>query len=457
MARRWLLAAFLAEALAAPSCRRWPWDQACDGRGECTRAGCVCDGARSGEFCEDLAPAFSSPCPQLSPRPSLPERADDVRPDEVSVVMAMGDSMTAGFNLKKPWMKEHRGWSFSAGGEPSAVTLATLLKAYNPEVIGPSMGIRDITQQIGKAAAPCAAKDYAVCGLNAAVDGSRVSWLPSQLTWLEQRLGELRPGNWKNEWKMLTILSGLDDIVFGPNNFLNTTNRNEPAFATPVADVEQGFDTLLAELHSRFPRLLVNILALPEDLETAETLHSGQCKFTNFVFSHTGVKWTNRSEWHDHIVKYNRALVRVVKRWQDKACTTRSCEMQVALRLTFAKTPINRTGLDPIDCFHPNLRLSEAMAISLWNEMLNGVPPQQADPWTIRWAQNATCLLPHQRFTAPAPDGSYPTASYYGDYGYGRGYGGYHKSGYYGHGYGGYDGYSYGGYDTLPKTLPIVV
>lgn len=298
-------------------------------------------------------------------------------------------------------MKEHRGWGFSSGGESSAVTIATFLRSYNPALVGEAMGIRDVPQQIGKAASVCEPKDYAICGLNAAVDGARVGWLSAQVDWLESRLNELRPGTWKRDWKLLTVLTGLDDIVFGPQDFNNET-KNTTVIPTDVAVVERELDALMASLHARFPNLLVNVLALPEDFEVKATVQ-GSCRIAKYVTERFGVKWTDLNLWHKRIFEYNEALVRVVTRWQHKACTSQECSMLVALRVVLRKASITASELDPVDCFHPNMRLSEAMAIGVWNEMLLGTASSRKGAWGLQWTEKATCLQSNQRFTAPDP------------------------------------------------------
>jgi phospholipase B1 len=80
-------------------------------------------------------------CPSLAPRASPPKDAHDLRPDDIKVVMALGDSITAAYGAKglegrepgKDFVKdsyEHRGVSFSIGGEEGAVTLPNLIKQY---------------------------------------------------------------------------------------------------------------------------------------------------------------------------------------------------------------------------------------------------------------------------------------------------------------------------------------
>lgn len=93
-----------------------------------------------------------SNCPNLPPRTdSGPKSIHDLRPDDIKVILAMGDSVMTGFgtrlnsvselfrNFTNPLL-EYRGTSFSMGADDDVVTLANLFKRYNPDVKGASKG-----------------------------------------------------------------------------------------------------------------------------------------------------------------------------------------------------------------------------------------------------------------------------------------------------------------------------
>ncbi|CAG8775324.1 1268_t:CDS:2, partial [Acaulospora colombiana] len=66
-------------------------------------------------------------CPKLSPR--TPTSVHDLRPDDISVTMALGDSISAGafsHGLQEDVLTsfaEYRGDSFANGGNPGAITI----------------------------------------------------------------------------------------------------------------------------------------------------------------------------------------------------------------------------------------------------------------------------------------------------------------------------------------------
>ena len=139
------------------------------------------------------------------------------RPDEIKVVMAIGDSITAGFLAQPsdseseyaspsdsasgqrlqldrtdqpskrdngaqtvmaalPGIKEYRGLSYPIGGDPGAITIPNILSHYSPNVTGMSKGHHPLLACVG---------GWCVWryddGLNGAVSGSTSGNLISQV------------------------------------------------------------------------------------------------------------------------------------------------------------------------------------------------------------------------------------------------------------------------------------
>jgi len=100
-------------------------------------------------------------------------------------------------------------------------------------------------------------------------------------------------------------------------------------------------------------------------------------------------------------------LRRLVSRSQKRYCNSQSCSMLVSLRFSLVRTRIGLTEVDSGDCFHPNLRLAEAMSIGIWNEMLVGPSDRTGHLWQrhgMEWNSSAICVKPYHRFTAPDPN-----------------------------------------------------
>ncbi|KAG8815929.1 hypothetical protein FRC18_001248, partial [Serendipita sp. 400] len=85
-------------------------------------------------------------CPLLPPRASPATTVHDLRPDDFSYTLAVGDSITAGaFSRgfqKNPFLSlsEWRGQSYAAGMDDGAITIPNFIKHYNPSATGGSRG-----------------------------------------------------------------------------------------------------------------------------------------------------------------------------------------------------------------------------------------------------------------------------------------------------------------------------
>eukprot|EP00128_Syssomonas_multiformis_P010694 Colp12_sorted_trinity150504_noHs@7375 len=85
-------------------------------------------------------------CPPLKKDLPKAQHVGELKPSDISVTMALGDSITAGFGLKglhiNPYdeVAEVRGISWSIGGDGDYNTVPNFIKRYNPDVKGFSIG-----------------------------------------------------------------------------------------------------------------------------------------------------------------------------------------------------------------------------------------------------------------------------------------------------------------------------
>ena len=112
-------------------------------------------------------------CPVLT----APPPASDVRhlhPGNVGALMALGDSITAGFGMLGVEPLEFRGDVYSTGGNRGAKTLLQYVHHYNQEVTGGCTGTTIPLTKKGK-------------GLNFAVSGAKVQDVSDQIKWVSLR------------------------------------------------------------------------------------------------------------------------------------------------------------------------------------------------------------------------------------------------------------------------------
>ncbi|KAI7882453.1 hypothetical protein K492DRAFT_160574 [Lichtheimia hyalospora FSU 10163] len=107
--------------------------------------------ATAGQVANALTASTIGDCPSLAPRSSSPTSIHDLRPDDIKVVGALGDSIMAGFALMGideegsgilniSAITEYRGHSWAIGGDNGAVTMANFVKRYSSSLQGPSVG-----------------------------------------------------------------------------------------------------------------------------------------------------------------------------------------------------------------------------------------------------------------------------------------------------------------------------
>lgn len=227
----------------------------------------------------------TSGCAPLPRRTSPPKDVSDLRIDDFSVVMAMGDSMTAGFNAAtKADMKEHRGLSFSIGGDPGALTLPNLITSFKPDpdsLVGPALGVLSQPQ----VKATCSGSDVDRCRLSAAVDGSDLQNLVDlQIPYLNHTLSTAswaQNASVRESWKLLTIFSGLDDVVF--------FNATDPTKRPTTPELfEHNLEALLQDVYAVFPKTFVNLVMLPELFDPTITTSKLTCKLFKWYSEHAG-------------------------------------------------------------------------------------------------------------------------------------------------------------------------
>ena len=144
----------------------------------------------------------------------------------------------------------------------------------------------------------------------------------------------------ERDWKLITIFSGMDDVVFG-------VNKSDP-IPTPTADFEAGLEALLnavrlrvavvvwlmvlGQTHSNFPRSFVNMLMLPEKFDTGLMSETMECRAFKRVsemggmpltltdsgssaydlcVALTGIIWSNPEGWLNSTVSFNRIISKV--------------------------------------------------------------------------------------------------------------------------------------------------
>ncbi|XP_037101363.1 phospholipase B1, membrane-associated-like [Syngnathus acus] len=304
-------------------------------------------------------------CEDIGPSVSTPNSVHELRPGDIRVVAAVGDSLTAGNGIASSptnvldVLTQYRGLSWSVGGDENLTTVTTLpniLKHFNANVTGFSVGR-------GKQSTPQAF-------LNQAVAGAKSKDVPSQVRTLVARMKNDSSINFKSDWKVITLFVGGNDICDYCYNSLFFSVENY------VKNVRESLDYL----HKEVPRALVNLIE-PLDIIPLRKMHvdaSLKCPtwLVNFLCPCVILpKPTSTSL--EKLENLNRQYQLMLNELVESNRYDTRPDFTVVIQPFFREimVPILPDGRPDrsyfsADCFHLSQKAHTQMARSLWNNML---------------------------------------------------------------------------------------
>ncbi|XP_075215345.1 phospholipase B1, membrane-associated-like [Lycorma delicatula] len=177
----------------------------------------------------------------------LPDSVHKLRPGDISVVGALGESITAGSGATATAVRhvytENRGLSWSIGGQGTwreFLTLPNILKEFNPNLVGFSL---DDSFTHHKASQ-----------FNVAEPAARSHHLPHMASVLVRRIKADPRVNFNKDWKLITVMMGSNDFCFDMcyGDFKSAPERHR-----------KDLRKLLNYLRDNLPRTLVNLVISP--------------------------------------------------------------------------------------------------------------------------------------------------------------------------------------------------
>lgn len=195
------------------------------------------------DFCN-----FNGPGRRSAIRPTNVHR---LRPADIDVIGAIGDSMTAANGALSTnvfhMVTEDRSVSWSAGGNgnwKTFLTLPNLIKAYNPRLTGYSYSYSGNSYAHEESAR-----------FNVAEPGSFAEDTLRQAKLLINRMKSDKQVNMQNDWKLITIMTGTNDICYDVCHKNNKTNIHRI-----IETAQNNLEKLLRHLQYNLPRTLVNLV-----------------------------------------------------------------------------------------------------------------------------------------------------------------------------------------------------
>ncbi|XP_061757244.1 phospholipase B1, membrane-associated isoform X2 [Nerophis ophidion] len=319
------------------------------------------------EFPEKTRPVgFKHPtfqCPDMSPSATAPSSVELVKAADIKVIAALGDSLTTAIGanattvLGIPIEFRHVSWSIGGYGSfEDVITLPNIIKLFNPSLLGAARGktVHGMEAHISQT------------GLNLAVTGHNTFNLPSQTRHLIDTLRGYEGLNFEKDWKLLTILMGMNDIcdyckdkaLFSAENFLHYMSVS------------------LEMLMNEVPRMIVNVVQILP-MQTLREVHKPTpgCLLQR-SFCSCLIEPASRSAELGELVEVNLEFQRRLEALLHGNHFFRE-DFAVVLQpfLKHADPPRLPSGKIDMsffthDCFHFTIKGHEELAKGLWNNMV---------------------------------------------------------------------------------------
>ncbi|XP_031436627.1 phospholipase B1, membrane-associated isoform X1 [Clupea harengus] len=308
------------------------------------------------------------PCVNRTPSASPPSSVHALRPADIKVVAALGDSLTAANGAgSKPnnlldVITEYRGLSWSIGGDSnltSVTTIPNILREFNPSLVGFSVGK--------------GSEDSPKAFLNQAVPGANAHDMPEQARVLIQKMKNDSRIDYQNDWKVITLFIGGNDLCDHCSDSVYFSAANI------VGRIQETLDIL----HKEVPRALVNLVEVMYMVPLRELHLDSSVKCPTWVLNilcGCVVKPKEGTRELEKLVDTNRAYQRGTRELVDSGYYDTHDNFTVVLQPFFREVVLplledgrpDRSFFSP-DCFHLSQKAHSLMARALWNNMLEPV------------------------------------------------------------------------------------
>ncbi|XP_030070536.1 phospholipase B1, membrane-associated isoform X2 [Microcaecilia unicolor] len=303
-------------------------------------------------------------CPDMTPSSTVPTTVHRVKPADVKIIAALGDSLTTAIGenatniIELLFEYRHLSWSIGGYGNFSdIITLPNIFRLFNPNLVGAAPK-RTLSTK------PSPLEDTA---LNLAVTGANTYEFPEQTRNLVDSLKTYPGISFENDWKVVTIFIGGNDLC---DYCKNKTLFSADSFI-------HNLTISLDMLHQELPRTIVNVVQVFW-MESLREVNDGSlgCLLQKSFCSCLVLPQKNSTEIQellDQNVQFQKKLEALIDsgRYDDKE------DFAVVLQpfLKKAQAPkLSNGSIDysyfALDCFHFTIKGHEELAKGLWNNML---------------------------------------------------------------------------------------
>ncbi|XP_029452606.1 phospholipase B1, membrane-associated [Rhinatrema bivittatum] len=304
-------------------------------------------------------------CSDRSPSDTVPISVHDLRPADIKVVAAVGDSLTAGNgagsspNNVLDVLTQYRGLSWTIGGNENISTVTTLpniLREFNPLLQGFSTGT-------GSNNGPNSF-------LNQAVPGAKSKDILKQVQTLVNLMKNDSRVNFTEDWKLLSIFIGGNDLC----DICKDPLQYSPANYT--GNLQKALDFL----HAEVPRMFVNLLSLLHIIPLRDLYQDDRVSCPRFLIRSLCscvVNPADNSSELETLMSYNRQYQEKTHQLIESGRYDTRDDFTVVVQPFLEKVNMPRTAegvpdssyFAP-DCFHFGEKAHAQGARALWNNML---------------------------------------------------------------------------------------
>ncbi|XP_053603527.1 phospholipase B1, membrane-associated-like [Plodia interpunctella] len=348
-----------------------------------------------------LPPSMPFPCAGAVPygRSAVPPTSvHRLRPGDIDVVAAIGDSLVAGSGALEEHalgaIIEYRGVSWCAGGDKTwreYLTLPNILKEFNPDVRGYSTGTGEwlVRNARFNVAFPVASDEDAL----------------KQAKIIVARMRASPDIDIANHWKMITVFIGANDICSA--SCLSPVAWSPAAHATKLAKA-------LDYLQTHLPRTIVNLVPVLDVSVSVRVLRPLMCRLMHSLFCSC---FHQRGGELENMVRMSRLYQKAEQMLVDSGrYDTRddfTVVMQPFMRLFNAPFPprpplplVIHQSYITHDCFHFSQKGHALAANLLWNNLLEPVG-NKSDAVAPVLLRSFKCPSPNAPFIYTAKNSEY--------------------------------------------------
>ncbi|KAI9243525.1 hypothetical protein BY458DRAFT_485853 [Sporodiniella umbellata] len=349
-------------------------------------------------------------CPTWQARPEGAKDVTDLRPEDISVIASLGDSIMAGYaavglteqekihgNVSRIQITEARGKSYIMGGDPGTLSFANFLSHYAPGLQGASKEVQAITRcQANDCQALNGSYQAGVSEFNAALSGAMSVNLDHELDYLIPEMkSKLSPEVFREGWKLITLQIGGNEQC----RICDADKKN----ATHPLTYRDRIESAILRLQREVPRVVINLLGTYEASKwyTVMKDQGSYCPFSNRL-RHTKSKACScvtekhGAEKADLASKmFNQQLEVITKKYVGKPGGT--------FAVMYSPAPVDLTSFpvqvfSDLDCFHPNEKGHQWMAKVFWNQLFT---PRRLKPTEMLYSQELEIHCPSEEDRFP--------------------------------------------------------